>query len=176
MKKVILLLLLGVLLFSGCATWHENWALANGYIRAEDCPEPPPIPTRQALPHPRIPTFATTDSDGNPIEITERYLIEIVVQMFGTVEKFQYLVEIYEREYLNEDGKIMPDLTLEELKKLYQQRIGQIQDITEPEESPEEEPPTTERSLGASTPGERMTLEEFRPLFEEWNRLQEEIR
>lgn len=163
MKKLIYIIII-FMIFTSCTTWHTDWALSNGYIKAEDCPELI-VPERQALPHPQIPLFETTDVDGNPIEINEAYLIRVIVQLFGTVEKFQYLVEIYEREYLNTGGKIMPDLTLEELKKLYQERLGKVEEIIE--ESPVLE--TTNMILGASSD---MKVSEFEILFEEWERLQ----
>jgi hypothetical protein len=158
MKKILLLIFI-VFLLAGCTTFYTNWALTHGFIKAEDCPKVPDVPERQALPHPILPTFDTVDKDGNPIKINEVYLMNVIIQCFGTMEKFQYLVEIYEREYLNKGGKIMPDLTLDELKKLYQERLGQLERF----------------NTGASTPVEKtMTVEEFRKFVDAWNDLQGE--
>ena len=180
MKKWIVLILAILLLLSitGCATWHTNWALTHGYIKAEDCPDVPEVPERQALPHPKVPLFATTDNEGNPVVIDEAYLMSIIIQLFGTVEKFQYLVEIYEREYLNAGGTVMPDLTLEELKALYEERLGKLRDVTPEEEAPaeetpaEEETPTTEMTLGAVE--KEMTVGEFKQIVDAWNEFQKE--
>jgi hypothetical protein len=160
MKKVIALLILLVFALTGCTTFYTNWALTHGFIKAEDCPKVPDVPERQALPHPTIPTFATVDADGNLIKIDEVYLMNIIIQCFGTVEKFQYLVEIYEREYLNKGGKIMPDLTLEELKKLYQEKLGQLEKFNT-------------GAMTTSAVEKQMTVEEFKHLIDAWNLLQE---
>jgi len=179
MKKLILISLILLILTSCMSLVPErvkneyalDWALENGYIRAEDCPELE-IPERQALPHPIVPLFQTVDEDGDPIPITQKYLMNIVIQLFGTVEKFQYLVEIYEREYLNEDGRIMPDLTLEELKALYEERLSTIEKTRreiEPEESVQPEGTTS-----SVTPGEQLTIDQFEELLGVWNSLNEE--
>ena len=173
MKKIILLILIAVL-FSSCITMVSddklnNWALNHDYIKADNCPELV-IPERQALPHPMIPTFETTDEEGVPVPITQRYLMTMVIQLFGTLEKFQYLVEIYEREYLNTDGKIMPDLTLEELKALYEDRLSTIERARE-EMVPEESQPTLEGTTSAASPGDQLTVDQFAELVEVWNYL-----
>lgn len=176
MKKLILLFTL-VLFLSGCASFIrfvpeerlDRWALENEYILAENCPELV-VPERQPLPHPDVPTIHVKDADGNLIPITQQYLMRVVITLFGTVEKYQYLAEIYEREYLNADGKILPDLTLEELKQLYLQRIQAI-DLVEPAE-PEVDPETGFPSTGSGTPD--ITVDEFATIVEAFNYFQEQ--
>ena len=183
MKTIILIVLIAIL-FSSCITMVSdeklnNWALENEYIRADNCPELV-IPERTALPHPLVPTFETTDEEGVPIPITQRYLMTMVIQLFGTVEKFQYLVEIYEREYLNTDGKIMPNLTLEELKKLYEERLSTIEKARE--EMQHDEPVGTPILEGTSdginpyltdsaSPSDQLTVDQFEQLLELWNHI-----
>lgn len=185
MKRIILLILLA-LLFSSCITMVsddklDDWALNNDYIKTENIPELE-VPERQALPHPFIPIFETTDEEGIPIPITQKYMMTMVIQLFGTLEKFQYLVEIYEREYLNTGGTIMQDLTLEELKDLYKERLSTIEKAQNNIDSEEELTPTTSSSnelnpylTDTATPSDQMTIEQFEQLLEVWNKLQEEL-
>jgi hypothetical protein len=181
--KFILLSLL-VLVVTGCVSMVpreklEDWAFQNGYILAEDCPDIV-VPERQPLDHPEVPYIEVKDSEGNYIPITVEYLMQIIVKLFGTVEKYQFLAEIYEREYLNAGGQIMPDLTLKELKALYLERINAIDNVPQPEETEE---PTTEGEfpvLGATsedlelTPeAAGLTVEEFAVIVEIFNHFQE---
>ncbi len=177
MKKYILIVLI-IILFTGCISLVSDndlkfWALSNGFILASDCPTIPEAPPRTAQPHPNVPIIQMYDSEGNYIPITEDYLMKIIILLFGTVEKYQYLAEIYEREYLNADGKIMPDLTLEELKTLYLERVSAIENITPTIVEPEEE--TTEGeypTLGASTSTPDITVTEFVNIVEAFNYFQ----
>lgn len=162
MSKLILMFCIVVLLFSSCATWAERWALEHGYILAEDCPTiPEELPERMALPKPRLPVF-----DVEIDKIDEIYLMNMVIELFGTVEKFQFLVEIYEREYLNAGGVIMPDLTLEQLKERYQYRLGIIDEITPIEEVVT--PTETTGMVAEGIMGEDLTVEEFEFILSLW--------
>ncbi|MFW6226011.1 MAG: hypothetical protein ACOC3V_03555 [bacterium] len=183
MKKLIFIIIVISILFSltGCLSLvSENkkitWAYQNGFILPEDCPELE-IPERQAQPHPQVPVITVINSEGELIELSKAYLMEITVMLFGTIEKYQYLVEIYEREYLNAGGKIMPDLTLEELKQLYKSRLSRIESIvpSEDEEEKSEETSTGEYPLLDSTSDieKRMTVKEFSNLVKIWNEFQE---
>jgi hypothetical protein len=166
-------------MLSGCISLVSKekldmWALSNGYILAENCPELE-VPPRLALDHPEIPQIMVKDEDGEYIPITEQYLMKIVIRLFGTIEKYQYLAEIYEREYLNAGGKVMPDLTLDELKALYLERRKAIDEVPVPE--PVE--PVVEGefpSTGAGVPNvEQMTIAEFSLIVETFNSFQESI-
>ena len=133
MNKLFLIFLL-ILTLTSCVSLVpkkelEMWALSNGYILAENCPNIT-VPERQPLPHPEIPSIQIKDASGNYIPITEAFLMKTIVTLFGTIEKFQYLVEIYEREYLNSGGKILPDMSLEDLKKIYLERIQALGSVT----------------------------------------------
>jgi len=166
----ILLIVLLIFLLSGCISLIperklNDWALSNDYILAKDCPKII-IPTRQAQPHPDIPKVIVYDKDGKPIELTRAYLMEIIITLFGTVEKYQYLVEIYEREYLNAGGQIMPDLTLDELKKLYLSRLSKIEIMTMTTGS-------SDKTIEDYSSSE-MTVQEFAILIEAYNILIEE--
>lgn len=143
MKKIFILFILFIFLFSSCISMVStnkkvHWALSNGYILATDCPVLEPAPERDAQPHPKAPTIIVVDSDGNSIPLTQAYLMETVIILFGTVEKYQVLVEIYEREYLNAGGQILPNLTLDELKALYKSRLAAIDSVV-PVSKPEPE-------------------------------------
>lgn len=134
MNKLFLIFLL-VLTLTSCVSLVpkkelEIWALSNGYILAENCPNIT-VPERQPLPHPEVPSIQIRDASGNYIPITEAFLMKTIITLFGTIEKFQYLVEIYEREYLNSGGKILPDMSLEDLKKVYLERIRTLGSVTE---------------------------------------------
>lgn len=163
-----------LLLLSGCISLVsrdklEMWALSNGYILAENCPDLV-IPERQALPHPKVPVIQVRDADGELIPITQEYLMEIIIILFGTVEKYQYLAEIYEREYLNTDGQIMPDLTLDELKTLYLERVAKIDEVT-PEEP--EEPQVYEGEFPTTGVAGGLTVYEFAAIVDTFNYFQE---
>lgn len=130
MKKIILLFTIIFLLFSSCATWHENWAREEGWLPPDQLPEVSPPEQRQPLPHPDIPELVLpdplpTDEQGNEY-IPQRILMEHVLILDGTVEKFQYLVEIYEREYLGIDvgNTKFQGKTLEQLKNEYRLLLG----------------------------------------------------
>lgn len=157
MKKLIFVFLVIFILLSSCATWHENWAYDNGFIKAEDCIKCPELPPREALPKPVMPIF-----DIDPETVTEGQLINTIIELFGTVRKFQFLVEIYEREYLNAGGKILPEVTLEELKLKYRESIGDIDEILE------EQPIIPEDgTTGTTAPSieEELTVEEFESII-----------
>ena len=164
-------LLLSAILFTSCISMiperklHE-WARAHEYILTDECPEIE-IPEREAQPHPQVPIVRVRDDEGNVIELTEVYLMEIIVQLFGTVEKYQVLVEIYEREYLNRDGLIMPDLSLEELKELYRERLSVIESLSTPEE------PTTESELPVLGAASEVTVGQLEVMIEAYNFFQE---
>lgn len=189
MKTYIKLILLGLVafIFSSCISLVSKeklneWALSNSYILAKNCPKLV-VPPREAQPHPEVPMLEVRDADGNYIPITEEYLMKIIIKLFGTIQKFQYLVEIYEREYLNAGGKIMPDLTLEELKALYLKRLNTLDSTPISSPEPEPEQPielTTEGkypTTGAGVPNvEEMTLDEFAILVDAFYSFQESIK
>jgi len=132
MNKLLLVVLL-VFTFSSCISLVpkknlEMWAFSNGYILAENCPVLV-VPPRQPLPHPEVATIQIKDASGNYIPITQTFLMKTIITLFGTIEKFQYLVEIYEREYLNSGGKVLPDMSLEDLKKIYLERIHGLENV-----------------------------------------------
>lgn len=179
MKKLLLIVLF-IPLLAGCMSlvptavkedYARVWASDNGYIPAEDCPDVcEDLPERQPLPKPIVPLFETEDAQGDPIPITERYLMDIIIKLFGTVEKFQYLVEIYEREYLNSDGRIMPDLSLDELKALYEGRLSVIERARL--EQPESEAPEgIEGTTSSATLGDDLTVEQFEELLGVWKEI-----
>lgn len=176
MKKILLVLL--VPLITSCISLvplekKNMWALENDYIKAGDCPELV-VPERTALEHPDIPLLELYDSNGVYIPITESYLMNIIVKMFGTVEKYQFLAEIYEREYLNADGKIMPDLSLDELKELYLDRINAIdRTVVVEEETTGSGYPMTGAAVLEDLSTDDMTMEEFVMLIEAFNYFQE---
>lgn len=170
MKKILFILLIPILL-SGCISLvsekklHE-WARAHEYLLASECPKLE-IPEREAQPHPQVPIVRVRDDQGNVIELTQVYLMEIIVQLFGTVEKYQVLVEIYEREYLNRDGKIMPELTLDELKELYRSRLSAIESIAFEKEK-EEFPSTAAAATSQITVGQLAIIIEAYNYFQEY--------
>ncbi len=159
--KFISAMLIPILLLSSCVSLIperklKEWAYEHDFILASECPNVV-VPQREPQPHPNVPSIIVYDSDGKPIELTKAYLMEIIITLFGTVEKYQYLVEIYEREYLNAGGQIMPNLTLEELKKLYLSRLSKIESIT--------------RTTGSSSIEQEMTVEQFANLLKIYNAL-----
>lgn len=171
--RIVFIIVLLSLLTSCISLIPENklkeWALTHDYILASDCPKIV-IPQREAQPHPEKPHVIVYDKDGKPIELTKAYLMEIIVMLFGTIEKYQYLVEIYEREYLNAGGQIMPNLTLDELKKLYLSRLSKTESIM---------PKTmmtgsSDKTIKDDYLSKEMTVEEFAALIEAYNILMEE--
>lgn len=172
MKKIILFLMIFFLLISCISLVPKDklreWALSNGYILAEECPKLV-VPERQPQPHPSVPTISLIDNDGNEIPITEAYLMEIVIMLFGTVEKYQYLVEIYEREYLNKNNEIMPNLTLDQLKDLYKSKLSIIDKLVPKEpEQPKESP-----NLSLSSTASKMTIKQLKTFIDAFNYFQE---
>lgn len=133
MNKLLIIVLLSLVLTSCISLVPKKeldmWALSNGYILAENCPNVT-VPERQPLPHPDVPTIQTRDASGNYIPITQAFLMKTIITLFGTIEKFQYLVEIYEREYLNSGGNILPEMSLEDLKKVYLERIKALDSVS----------------------------------------------
>ena len=149
-----------ILLFSliGCVSFDQK-ALKKGYIKAENCPKQT-VPERQPLPHPVLSTVDIQsafifDNEGNIVGLNEHELMVAYAELFGGIEKFKVLVEIYEREYLNAGGKIEPDLTLEELKEKYRRQIGIIDEII---------PEATEDKYNTGV--HYMTIEEFYNLLD----------
>jgi len=166
MKKIILLLVITMLLFASCISMVperklREWAYTHNFIMKSECPTLV-VPEREAQPHPIIPTIIIKDENGESIELTQAFLMETIIMLFGTVEKYQVLVEIYEREYLNKDGEIMKDLSLEELKELYKSRLSSIEKLdTNKDEFP---------ALGAIA--NEMTIQQFEVIVEAWNYFQ----
>ena len=163
MNKLLIIILLSLVLTSCISLVPkkelEVWALSNGYILAENCPNVT-LPERQPLPHPDVPTIQIRDASGNYIPITQAFLMKTIITLFGTIEKFQYLVEIYEREYLNSGGNILPEMSLEDLKKVYLERIKAL-------DSASTSYPSTSSS---SVPD--ITVAEFQLLIEAFNLFQ----
>jgi len=128
--KYILLVLVIVITLTGCMTLDER-ALNAGYIKASDCPTVPEPAERSPLPHPLIPIFEMADEDGVYQQPTMNEVLELVIKYGATISKFQYLVEIYEREYLNIKGSsLFENLSIEELRIEYLIRIGKITNPT----------------------------------------------
>ncbi len=128
--KYILLVLVIVIMFAGCMTLDER-ALNAGYIKASDCPTVPEPAERSPLPHPLIPIFEMVDKDDAYQQPTMNEVLELVIKYGATISKFQYLVEIYEREYLNIKGSsLFENLSIEELRIEYLIRIGKITNPT----------------------------------------------
>jgi len=168
MNKLIFLFL--SLIITSCVSLVPKkelnmWALSNGYILSENCPKII-IPERQSLPHPEIPIIHIKDAKGNYIQITQPFLMKTIITLFGTIDKFQHLVEIYEREYLNSGGKIMPDLSLDDLKKIYLERIRGL-DTAYPSTSS-----STYPSTSTSTTTLDINISDFIILVEAFNLLQ----
>lgn len=137
MKKILLILL--ALMLTSCVTLEQKkkWAEELGYVQLTDelkvrwarelgfiLPSEvviPDAPTHELLPHPVVPMLDTEN-------ITTQRLMEQIILLSATIEKFAILVEIYEREYIhtgipysNENFKGM---TLEELKLKYLNLLG----------------------------------------------------
>lgn len=139
MKK--LLLILFVVILSGCQTLSFNWpetAYEEGWIPPEEIPsQTEPAPLGPPLPKPQIPILEVYNEDGSPIQFTVPELMELTIQYANTIDKFKYLVEIYERQYTSRDleDAYMPEMTIEELKLEYFRLLGVE---TESEENEEE--------------------------------------
>lgn len=128
MKKILLILLITIAL-SSCETLSFNWqetAYEEGWIPPEEIPEPEPLELGPPLPKPQVPILEVLDEEGNPIRYTVPELMELVIQYGNTVDKFKYLVEIYERQYTSRDIEqaYLPEMTLEELKLEYFNLLG----------------------------------------------------
>lgn len=128
MKRIILLLIL-IFFLAGCATFSFNWpktAYEEGWIPPEEIPEPEPQELGPPLPKPAIPILTVYDDEGNPIQFTKAELMELVVKYGRTIDKFKFLVEIYERQYTSREMEqaYYPDMTLEELKLRYFELLG----------------------------------------------------
>lgn len=125
MKK-LLIILICLCLFMGCASWYENWALDHGYIHKDDIPDPDTILKRQPLPHPILPIL---DIDT----LTFESLMEQVLLLDAAIQKYLILTEIYEREYCElPDGYSnakYSNKTLEELKLEYYKLLGILKEI-----------------------------------------------
>lgn len=170
-NKLLFLFIFIPFFFTGCMSLISTnqktaWALSNGYILASDCPKVSDVPPREPQPHPKVPTIVVKDKDGNDIELTQAYLMETIITLFGTVEKYQVLVEIYEREYLNAGGKILPDLTLKQLKDLYKSRLAAVDNIIPVKE------PTTEGEFPVTGAASSLTVEQFESLIKAYNYFQ----
>lgn len=138
MKKFILLLLVALTL-SSCVTLEkkQKWAEELGYVKLTDelkirwarelgfiLPSEvvrPEDPTHALLPHPIIPMLNTED-------FSTQALMEQVILLSATIEKFAILVEIYEREYVNSgieySNEKFKGMTLEQLKLEYLNLLG----------------------------------------------------
>lgn len=137
MKKLCLIVL--TLVMTSCVTLEQKkqWAEELGYVKLTDelkirwarelgfvLPSEVVVPdasTHELLPHPIIPILDTEN-------ISTQKLMEQIILLSATIEKFEILVEIYEREYIhtgiqysNENFKGM---TLEELKLKYLNLLG----------------------------------------------------
>jgi len=124
--KHILLLLIIITMLASCMTLDEK-ALNAGYIKASDCPTIPEASERYSLPHPLVPIFEMVDENGAYRQPSMNEVLELVIKYGATISKFQYLVEIYEREYLNVEGSsLFENLSLEELRVEYLIRIGKM--------------------------------------------------
>jgi len=127
MKKILLIVISTLILFS-CSTWHEDYARTHGWIDPESALELRKkienLPERLELPRPIIssieleviqvidkiisdPTYIPTEFEG--------VLMQAMLVQDGTIDKLSYLVEIYERHYLNKEGVIHPDRPLQEI-------------------------------------------------------------
>lgn len=128
MKRVILLFV-AVFFLAGCASMSFNWkdtAYEEGWIPPEEIPEPEKLEKGPPLPKPTIPILKVRDEEGNPIEFTKAELMQLTIKYGGTVDKFKFLVEIYERQYTSrkKEQAYYPDMSLEELKLKYFELLG----------------------------------------------------
>lgn len=129
MKKILLILILAIFL-TGCQTLSFNWpetAYEEGWIPPEEIPsQVEPAPLGPPLPKPQIPILEVYDEEGMPRQFTVPELMELTIQYANTIDKFKYLVEIYERQYTSRDleDAYMPELTIEELRIEYLKLLG----------------------------------------------------
>lgn len=127
MRGLISIILMIFMLFAiiGCQTWQDK-AYEHGWIPPEEIPEPEPQELGPPLPKPVIPILTVYDDEGNPIQFTKAELMELVVKYGRTIDKFKFLVEIYERQYTSREMEqaYYPDMTLEELKLKYFELLG----------------------------------------------------
>jgi len=130
MKKLLLPLILVTIILSGCQTFSWNWsetAYEEGWIPPEEIPsQNQPMPLGPPLPKPQIPILQVFDEEGVPIQFTVPELMELTIQYANTIDKFKYLVEIYERQYTSRDLEqaYMPEMSIEELKLEYFRLLG----------------------------------------------------
>lgn len=127
MKRIIGLLL--ILLITGCQTVSFNWpktAYENGWISPGEIPSPEQQEKGPPLPKPAIPILEVYDEEGNSIQFTKAELMELVIKYGRTIDKFKFLVEIYERQYTSREMEqaYYPEMTLEELKLKYFELLG----------------------------------------------------
>lgn len=143
MKKIILIFILAVIsvfLFTQCATLTKKYCEERGYYQ-EHIPDPDPdVPERLPLPHPVPPYLESGDNPNIPYFMTD------ILKLAAALDKYEILVEIYEREYLNiESGnEKYQNKSLEELKKEYYELLGIIDKTLE--DPIEEETPETEET------------------------------
>ena len=124
MKKVLLMLMVIFVVF-GCQTWQDK-AYENGWIPPEEIPEPEKLEKGAPLPKPAIPILTVYDDEGNPIQFTKVELMQLVIKYGRTIDKFKFLVEIYERTYTSRETEqaYYPDMSLSELKLKYFELLG----------------------------------------------------
>jgi len=139
MKKIILLVLTIVLL-SSCTTWHQDWARHNGWIDPDTAlalrKKIENLPERLELPRPIISSIESEvlnvidkvlqDINYIPSEL-EGILMQAYLAQDGSVQKLTYLVDIYERHYLNKEGTIHPDRPLQEIIDEYYELLTPIE-------------------------------------------------
>lgn len=124
MKRILLLFTI-FFLFIGCQTWEDK-AYEDGWIPPEEIPEPEKLEKGPPLPKPTIPILEVYDEEGNAIQFTKAELMQLVITYGRTIDKFKFLVEIYERQYTSREMEeaYYPDMTLEELKLKYFELLG----------------------------------------------------
>jgi hypothetical protein len=115
MKKLIYLLVIGLMVLSlgGCMSYFKAHAAEWGYVPAGTI-----APTHEPLPKPVLPTLDTTN-------LSPESLMQQVILLDGTVQKFVILVEIYERELTGKpQNNAYASMTLDQLKIKYLQLLG----------------------------------------------------
>lgn len=138
MKKIIILVI--IILLSSCTTWHKDWARNNGWIDPDTALELRKkienLPERLELPRPIISSI-----EADVINVIDKVLLDpnyvpsqlegILMQAYltqnGSVKKLIYLVDIYERYYLNKEGTIHPDRPLQEIIDEYYSLLTPIE-------------------------------------------------
>lgn len=129
MKRILILILL-ILFFVSCQTISFNWpktAYEEGWVRPEEIPSK--IEKEQKgppLPKPKVPILETENEDGSVKQFTAPELMELTIKYGRTIDKFKYLVEIYERQYTTRklEEAYHPEKSLEELKIEYFRLLG----------------------------------------------------